>query len=165
MKLDSIPSIIEALARTPEIVVPLVREVPPALQKRRPSPGRWSVHEHACHLAQVHPLFFDRLETMLHETTPVITPYDPGRNDSPDLLLSLDLDESLDRFTRDRARLVEILRSLSPQQWLAQATHDEYSRYSVFIMFRHLVMHDMLHAYRIEELLLKREWAEEHAVS
>jgi hypothetical protein len=28
-------------------------------------------------------------------------------------------------------------------------------------MFRHLAMHDMLHAYRIEELLLKNDWPEE----
>jgi hypothetical protein len=28
---------------------------------------------------------------------------------------------------------------------------------SVFIMFRHLLNHEMLHAYRIEELLLKKD--------
>jgi len=28
----------------------------------------------------------------------------------------------------------------------------------MFVMFRHLALHDMLHAYRIEELLLKLEW-------
>jgi hypothetical protein len=37
----------------------------------------------------------------------------------------------------------------------------EYSHYSVFIMFRHVAMHDLFHAYRIEELLLKLEWAPE----
>jgi hypothetical protein len=29
----------------------------------------------------------------------------------------------------------------------------------VFIMFRHLALHDFFHAYRIEELLLKKAWA------
>jgi hypothetical protein len=28
-------------------------------------------------------------------------------------------------------------------------------------MFRHLALHDFFHAYRIEELLLNREWAAE----
>ena len=32
-------------------------------------------------------------------------------------------------------------------------------RRRIFIMFRHVAMHDMLHAYRIEELLLKKDWA------
>ena len=97
---------IAALRRAPAIVVPLVREVPPAILKRRPAPGRWSAHEHACHLAHVHALFFDRLEQMLREPAPVIPPYLPGEQDADDLLLRMDLDESLERFVADRARLV-----------------------------------------------------------
>ena len=30
--------------------------------------------------------------------------------------------------------------------------------YSVWIMFRHLLNHEMFRAYRIEELLLKKDW-------
>jgi hypothetical protein len=29
----------------------------------------------------------------------------------------------------------------------------------MLIMFRHLALHDMDHAYSIEELLLRRDWA------
>jgi len=36
--------------------------------------------------------------------------------------------------------------------------HEAFDHYSVFIMFRHLLNHEMLHAYRIEELLLKNDW-------
>jgi hypothetical protein len=50
------------------------------------------------------------------------------------------------------------LRRLQPDEWRRTAEHEEYSHYSIFIMFRHVVMHDMLHAYRIEELLLKNDW-------
>src|SRR5215208_8096441 len=77
-------AVIDALARAPEIVVPLVREVPHAILKRRPAPGRWSAHEHACHLAHVHALFFSRLEQVLREPAPVIRPYDPGTDDPDD---------------------------------------------------------------------------------
>ena len=38
------------------------------------------------------------------------------------------------------------------------AEHEEYSHYSLFILFRHAAMHDMLHAYRIEECLLRKDW-------
>ena len=47
---------------------------------------------------------------------------------------------------------------LDPTEWQRTAEHGEYSHYSVFIMFRHLALHDFLHAYRIEELLLKPTW-------
>jgi DinB superfamily len=152
-------SIIAALTRAPEIVVPLVREVPAHILKRRPAPRRWSAHEHACHLAHVHALFFDRLEHMLAAPAPVIEPYLPGDQDSDDLLMRMDLDESLDRFVADRRRLVARLDALSPAEWARSAEHGEYRTYSVFIMFRHLALHDFLHAYRIEELLLRPDWA------
>ncbi|MFL5519817.1 MAG: DinB family protein [Gemmatimonadales bacterium] len=157
-------AVLDALRRAPSLVVPLVREVPPALLKRRPAPGRWSTHEHACHLAHVHGLFFDRLDQMLREPAPVIRPYLPGEQDADDFLLGMDLETSLARFVADRARLVERLAALSPAQWARRAEHGEYRTYSVFIMFRHLALHDFLHAYRIEELLLRRDWVEDASV-
>jgi hypothetical protein len=158
--MTSADAVIDALARAPAVVVPLVREVPPALLKRRPPSGKWSAHEHACHLAVVHRLFLDRLDYMLATPAPVITPYDPGRDDPDDALMALDLEESLQRYVDDRARLVARLRQLSDADWQRTAEHGEYSHYSVFIMFRHLALHDFFHAYRIEELLLRKEWAE-----
>jgi hypothetical protein len=159
--MDSTRAVIDALERAPEIVVPLVREVPSALLKRRPRSSKWSVHEHACHLAIVHRLFFDRLERMLSTPAPVITPYDPGQNDPEDTLLKLDLDAMLDRYVEDRLALVGRLRRLTPDDWHRTAEHGEYSHYSVFIMFRHLALHDFFHAYRIEELLLRKDWTAE----
>jgi DinB family protein len=151
-------AVIEALDRAPDIVVPLVREVPSEILKRRPAPRRWSAHEHACHLAHVHAMFFERLEHMLRDPAPVVRPYLPGDQDADDLLLNMDLAQSLGRYVADRARLVARLRELSAADWTRTARHDEYRAYSVFIMFRHLALHDFLHAYRIEELLLRPDW-------
>lgn len=33
-----------------------------------------------------------------------------------------------------------------------------YNAYSIFIMFRHLALHDFNHAYRIEALVLRKDW-------
>jgi hypothetical protein len=154
-------AIIAALENAPALVVPLVREVPAGVLKRRPAPGRWSAHEHACHLADVHALFFTRLEQFLNEEHPRITSFDPATQRPDGELLSVELDEALARFTADRRRLVARLRELPPEVWRRTAEHDEYSHYSVLIMFRHLALHDCLHAYRIEELLLKKDWEEE----
>jgi hypothetical protein len=157
--MDNTTAVIDALERAPGIVIPLVREVPSDVLKRRPAPRKWSAHEHACHLAHVHQLFFDRLDLMLASPAPVITPYNPGESDADDLLLRMDLDDSLRHFAEDRRRLIERLRGLSREKWSRTAEHGEYRHYSVFIMFRHLALHDFFHAYRIEELLLKKEWA------
>lgn len=154
-------AVIAALERAPSVVLPLVQEVPSVLLKRRPAPTKWSAHEHACHLAVVHGLFFDRLEQILAMPAPIITPYDPAKNDSADSLLTMDLDDSLRKYVTDRGRLIERLRRLTEADWKRTAEHGEYSHYSVLIMFRHLALHDFFHAYRIEELLLKREWTAE----
>ncbi len=144
----------------PKLVVPLVSEVPESILKRRPATGVWSAHEHACHLPAVQPLMMQRLGYMLTETSPTITSYEPAKDDPDDALLNVDLKEQMDRFTRERAKMVDQLRSLELDQWQITANHEEYSHYSVFIMFRHLAMHDLYHAYRIEQRLLKKEWGD-----
>src|SRR3954447_8054475 len=100
--MDTTTAIVEALQKAPEVVIPLVREVPSAILKRRPAPRKRAAHEHACHLAHVHQLFFDRLDVMLASPAPAITPYEPGESDADDLLLKMDLTDSLERFTADR---------------------------------------------------------------
>jgi hypothetical protein len=160
--MDTINAVVEALERAPRIVVPLVREVPPAVLKRRPTPTKWSAHEHACHLAQVDRLYSARLDQILTEAAAVITPYDPSRDEPDDeVFLRMDLEGALERYAEDRRVLVKRLRQLAPEVWTRTAEHDEYSHYSVFIMFRHVALHDLFHAYRIEELLLRRKWAED----
>jgi hypothetical protein len=152
----NVEDIIAALARAPQIIVPLVREVPADVLKRRPAPGRWSAHEHACHLAVVHRLFFERLDVMLSSPAPVFGGYQPGRDDPDDALLKMDLERSLNQFVEDRRKLVARIERLTPEEWTISAEHEEYRLYSVFIMFRHAALHDFLHAYRIEEMLLAR---------
>jgi hypothetical protein len=107
--------VVDTLERIPTIVVPLVREMPEALRQRRPRPGKWSAHEHACHLASVHPVFFERLDLMLENEHPTLRPFLPEQDDPKGLKLQGDLDEALDRFTRDRAELVGRFRALRPE--------------------------------------------------
>jgi len=154
-------AVLTALANVPALLVPLVREVPSEIVNRRPAPGKWSAHEHACHLAEVQPLFLGRLEQMLAEDHPTLTPYEPPQEHEEGALLAVDLEHALERFAHDRARLVERLRQLSPEEWERTAEHPQYRRYSVFLLARHIALHDQLHAYRIEERLLQRDWPPE----
>lgn len=149
-----IDAIIRQLTHAPEIILPLIRAVPEKRRKVRPAPGRWSAHEHACHLSVVHGVLEKRLEMMLSEEHPHVGGYDPDTDGVASPLMEMNLEDSLRQFAEDRTRLVDRLKQLTPKEWSKEGTHEEYSTYSVFIMFRHLTMHDMLHAYRIEESLL-----------
>jgi hypothetical protein len=151
-------TLIAALENAPGIIIPLVREVSPRHLKRRPSPTKWSAHEHACHLSTSDGPFLKRLDLMLAAPAPYIRSMLPSPEEESGALLSVDLDEALEQYARERASLVKRLKGLSAEDWQRTAEHEEYSHYSVLIMFRHLLTHEMLHAYRIEELLLKKDW-------
>ena len=154
----NITTLISALETAPGVIIPLIREVPPQILKRRPSPTKWSAYEHACHLSQSDVAFRARLELILSTPKPIIETIENSPEDEAGAMLEIDLDESLDRYVRERAALVERLKELSPDEWQKTAVHEAFDHYSVFIMFRHLLNHEMLHAYRIEELLLKKGW-------
>jgi hypothetical protein len=148
---DEIRSILDTLERAPDLIVPMVWEIPEERRKARTAAGKWSAHEHACHLADVHDLFFSRLELMLEHDSPEIEPFWPDEDID---LRHRSLELEMARYEADRRRLVERLRGLAPDDWIRSARHPEYSEYSVFILFRHAAMHDHLHGYRIEEILL-----------
>jgi hypothetical protein len=95
---------------------------------------------------------------MLAEASPYIRSMVPSPEEEAGSLLTFDLDNALDQYVRERARVVKRLKELSVEDWQRTADHEEYSHYSVLIMFRQLLLHEMLHAYRIEELMLKKDW-------
>ena len=150
--------LISALQTAPGVIIPLIREVPPQILKRRPNPTKWSAYEHAVHLSQSDASFRERLDLILSTPEPYIKSIENTPEDEAGALLDIDLDESLERYGVERAALVERLKRLSPDEWRKTAVHEAFDHYSVFIMFRHLLNHEMLHAYRIEELLLKKDW-------
>ena len=151
-------TLISALETAPGVIIPLIREVPLQILRRRPSPAKWSAYEHAIHLSQSDASFRARLDLILSTPNPYIQSIENSPEDEAGALLEIDLDESLDRYVRERAALVVKLRELSPDEWQKSAVHEAFDHYSVFIMFRHVLNHEMLHAYRIEELLLKKDW-------
>ena len=99
-----------------------------------------------------------RLDLMLSAPAPYIRSILNSPEDESGALLSVDLDEALDQYARERAALVKRLKELSVEDWQRTAEHEAFSHYSVWIMLRHLLTHEMFHAHRIEELLLKKDW-------
>ncbi len=120
--------------------------------------GFWSVAEHVSHLAQVQPMLLERIERFLNEDHPKFTPYIPGSakeeaNTPPHMTMA----SALDQFARYREKQLLLLRSADNIMWKKTATHPEYESYSLYILTRHVLMHDYWHMYRMEELWLTRD--------
>ena len=157
--MNNTETLIAALANAPNIIIPLIHEIAPQNLKGRPSPSKWSAHEHACHLSDIDALYLARLELILSEPAPFIRAAFASPEEEAGGLLKLDLAEALERYARERAHLVARLQELSPEDWQRTAQHEEnYAHYSLFVMFRQLYLHEIFHAYRIEELMLKNDW-------
>lgn len=152
--------VIEQLARGPALLQGLLESVPPGDLKRRPAPGKWSAHEHACHVAVMEPMWAERLERIVAEDNPRIVSYEPD-DDDPDRLLNMDLGRAMAAFGDQRSRFVARVRQLPATAWDRPAIHTSHARYSLFLMCRHMAMHDALHGYRIEESALGSHWPAE----
>src|SRR5262249_27517778 len=135
--------LISALETAPGVIIPLIREVPPQIFKRRPTPAKWSAYEHAVHLSQSDASVRARLDLILAEPESFIEVILNSAEDEAGAMLDIDLDESLDRYVRERAALVLRLKELTPDEWRKTAEHEAFDHYSVFIMFRHLLNHEM----------------------
>src|SRR5205823_7869173 len=86
-------NLITALATAPGVIIPLIREVPLQILKRRPSPAKWSAYEHAIHLAQSDALFRERLDLILSTPEPYIESVLPSPEEEAGSMLDIDLDE------------------------------------------------------------------------
>ncbi|HJU88532.1 MAG TPA: DinB family protein [Gemmatimonadaceae bacterium] len=151
--------VLAQLARGPDMLRAIVADVPAADLKRRPLPEKWSAHEHACHLALMEPMWAARAERILTEDVPTIVSYEPDADEAPDKLLGMELAGALDTYAHGRRQFVHRLEGLPASAWERRAVHTAHARYSLFLMCRHVALHDMLHSYRIEESVLGTHWA------
>lgn len=153
-------AVIHQIAEAPALLSELLASVPPVDLKRRPQPAKWSAHEHFCHLAVMEPVWPVRLDRILTEDCPTILSYEPA-DEPEDRLLRMDLQATLASFALTRRHFVARLRDLPAEAWLRPAVHTAHARYSLYLMCRHMAIHDGFHAYRIEESALGSYWPDE----
>ncbi|MCI5082993.1 MAG: DinB family protein [Saprospiraceae bacterium] len=153
-KIFPVSIFLQQMAQAPDLLEELMAQIPVSLHKQRRIPGKWSIHEHACHLADVHEMLIQRFERFQQEERPIFQPFLPGKSVPDGHLLDMDLAKAIAQFRLERSQLLQLLESFSAEDWATQATHPEYKQYSALILARHVVMHDHFHMYRIEELWL-----------
>ena len=152
--------LLEGLRRSPKILSEFINSLPEDRMNVRRGKGFWTIAEHIMHLAEVQPMLLERIQRFIHEDHPNIIPYNPGINDKderkdiPDASSRTDVTTALERFARYRKKQRALLKDLDRATWQKTGTHPEYELYSLYILVRHMLMHDFWHMYRMEELWL-----------
>ena len=157
MNMEKAEIIIRQLEQGPALLRDLLDNIPEEKSKLQRMPRRWTIHEHACHLADVESMMYDRLLTFKNADYPVFEPFLPGSNADDSHLIKADIPGSLEHYARMRKKTVELARSLTPEDWRKEASHPQYECYTAKILLRHMLMHDYFHMYRIEQIWLTRE--------
>lgn len=156
--MQDIQDLLEALRSSPRILSEFVRSIPENKLNVRRGEGFWTVADHVSHLAQVQPMLLKRFERFMNEDHPEFVPYFPGKGEEDyDPSFHKDTAESLRQVAHGREKQLELLEKADEATWKKTAIHPEYEEYSLYILVRHILMHDYWHMYRMEELWLTRD--------
>lgn len=155
--MQDLSSILSCLREGPAILKGLLLQIPEEDYKKRRIPGKWTIHEHACHLDVVQDMIIARFKTFRDEKEPKFKAYLPGKNVSDADLIKMDLSESVESFARKRKELLVLLDTYTIEIWNKKGSHPQYREFTPYIFLRHVMMHDHFHMYRMEELWLTKE--------
>lgn len=153
-----IPELLAGLRATPGILREFVNTIPENKLDLRRGDGFWTISEHVTHLAQVQHMLLDRFNRFMNEERPEFIPFIPCKGeDQPAIPARTDIDSALRQFEQYRNKQLALLEKADIGIWQRTASHPEYDQYSLYILTRHVLMHDHWHMYRIEELWLTKD--------
>jgi DinB superfamily len=156
--MQDIPDLLEGLKRTPKILAEFVEAIPKGKLDLRRGEGFWTIAEHVSHLAQVQPMMLERFRRFMSEDQPEFVPYIPGNGKTePVTPPRMEMTAAVEQFGRLRNEELALLEGVDDVTWQKIGTHPEYERYSLYILARHVLMHDYWHMYRIEQLWLTKD--------
>ena len=114
---------------------------------RAPAPGKWSVRQIVCHLADTEIAFAFRLRQGLAEPNHVIQPFDQER--WAERYDAYDLPSALEMFTVLRRWNVALVSSLAPQDFDRPLSHPERGAMTFRTLVETMAGHDLNHLAQI----------------
>ena len=155
-KSKEIKAILNSLSDSITIFADFIRSIPADKLNERRGDNFWSILEHADHLADVQSMIFERMQKILSEDMPEFIPFIPDQDAVTEEKKLHTVDEIVEQFKSMRTSQLELLNDVNKQDWQRKAIHPEYDQYGLFMLARHVLMHDHWHMYRMEELWLTK---------
>lgn len=143
---------LKAQAATPGKLLRLTRGLTRAQLLARAAPGKWSIHEIVCHLADTEVANAWRYRKVLAEDEVGLTAWDQDRWAAGHQYRRQDLRLALEQFRILRARNLALLRTVGRKAWSRTATHPTFGTLSAGQIIVHLVHHDVNHVGQIERI-------------
>jgi DinB family protein len=140
----------DILDMTPVIIARLIRQSDPATLTRSPAPGKWSIRDIICHLADVEITFGFRLRQTIAEPHHVIQPFDQDAWASQ--YSKLDTHDALEAFSASRHWNMLFVRAVGAGE-SKPVTHPERGEMTFRTIVETMAGHDLNHLKQIENLV------------
>jgi uncharacterized damage-inducible protein DinB len=140
---------LEVIQATPAKLASFLDSLSEAQVNRAPAPGKWSVREILCHLADCEIVFAFRIRQTLAENAPVIQPFDQelwGRNYG-----AYSARAALNVFTAVRAWNTALIASLPADAFARAVTHPERGTMTLATVVETMGGHDLNHLKQVEQ--------------
>jgi hypothetical protein len=140
----------QVIASTPARLSEFLNSMGDAGANRSPAPGKWSVREILCHLADCEIVFAYRLRQTLAEPHHVIQPFD--QDAWAQTYAAYDAQSALAVFTAVRNYNVKLIASLPPEALSKPVIHPERGTMTFESIVETMGGHDLNHIVQIEKI-------------
>lgn len=142
---------IQVIESTPAMLARLIRDADEARLTRSPAPGKWSIRDILCHLADSEIPFAFRLRQTIAERHHTIQPFDQevwARHYG-----AFTARDALDTFTTLRHWNMLFVRTVGPSAFTKAVTHPERGAMTFQTILETMGGHDINHTGQIDKLV------------
>jgi hypothetical protein len=140
-------------ASTAKKIERLIKGVSTAKLRKRPAPEKWSVNEILAHLAEAEIAGGFRMRLILGSPGTPVAAFDQDAWVLSGHYGKRDPRKSLEQFRALRQANLELLKSLTPEQWKHHGMHAERGKETIEHIVRMFAGHDLNHLRQIEEIV------------
>jgi DinB superfamily len=134
----------------PDKLAAVVSQLGPAGMDRSLAPGKWTVAEILCHLADTEIAFSFRWRQTLAEENHVVQPFDQDHWATH--YASMSGEQALQAFVALRRWNSILLNQLSPADWDRPVTHPEWGELTFRTLVEMMAGHDLNHLKQVETI-------------
>jgi uncharacterized damage-inducible protein DinB len=141
----------DVLDMTPVTLARIIRNSDTAALTRPPAPGKWSIRDILCHLADCEITFAFRLRQTIAEAHHVIQPFDQEAWTS--VYNELDAHDALESFAALRRWNMLFIRAVGTEGESKPVRHPERGEMTFRTIVETMAGHDMNHLRQVEQLV------------
>jgi DinB superfamily len=144
---------LEVQAATAKKIERLIKGVSTAKLRKRPAPDKWSVNEILAHLAEAEIAGSFRIRLILGSPGTPVAAFDQDAWVVSGHYDKRNPQKSLEQFRALRQANLELLKSLTSEQWKHHGIHAERGKETIEHIVRMFAGHDLNHLRQIEEIV------------